>query len=437
MGKNAAKSIDQALETWQNLAAADGLVVPENLKDSDIWLAEHESNSGDLVPERRLSGKRAYLDGNFGRKKLPIARSDYVIWDTDLAGFGLRVQPTGTKSWIVRLRRRGKQQRMTLGRTEDIDAFTARWKARQLLAEVALDGLPRRNGQKLAPSFSQYVDEFWRDCGHHWKPSTQERNSNVIRLDLIPHFGAMRLDAISRPDIIRWRDDCAGGKEAKFNRALPVLAAMLKYAELLGYMRKGSNPCRGTPRYKRKAMERYLSPVEYKRLGECLAEAELQYPVQVAIVRLLLYTGARSMEIGGLQWDWIQPPRLLLPDSKTGPKTIWLCRQALAIIEAIPRRDGTPFVFPNRKGTAPVTIDNWWNKFRRHCALPDVRIHDLRHSYASIAIREKVPLATIGRLLGHELPETTAKYAHLADDTIAEAASRVSGGLAHAIGLAA
>ncbi len=168
-----------------------------------------------------------------------------------------------------------------------------------------------------------------------------------------------------------------------------------------------------------------------------MGEAETLHPAQVAIVRLLLYTGARAMEIGGLQWDWIQPPRLLLPDSKTGPKTIWLCSQALAIIEAIPRRDGTPFVFPNRKGNAPLILENWWFKFRRHCALPDVRIHDLRHSYASIAIREKVALTTIGKLLGHELPETTAKYAHLADDTIAEAASRVSGGLAHAIGLGA
>jgi len=384
-----------------------------------------------------LAANRAYLDGNIGRKTLPSAPNEYVIWDTDLAGFGLRVRPTGRKTWFVRLRKRGKQQRVSLGRAEDIDAFSARSKARQLLAEVALDGLPGRVTQKQAPSFSGYVDEFWRDCGHHWKRSTQERNSNVTRLDLLPHFGAMRLDTIGRPDIIRWRDDCAGAKEAKFNRALPVLAAMLKYAELLGYIRKGSNPCKGTPRFKRKAMERFLSPAEYRRLGACLAEAETQHPAQVAMVRLLLYTGARAMEIGGLQWDWIQPPHLLLPDSKTGPKTIWLCSQALAIIEAIPRREATPFVFPNKKGNAPVILENWWFKFRRYCALPDVRIHDLRHSYASIAIREKVALATIGRLLGHELHETTAKYAHLADDTIAEAASRVSGGLAHAIGLGA
>jgi integrase len=104
--------------------------------------------------------------------------------------------------------------------------------------------------------------------------------------------------------------------------------------------------CRGTPRFKRKAMERFLSPPEYRRLGLALDQAEETHPAQVAAIRLLLYTGARSQEIGGLQWDWVQAPRLLLPDSKTGPKTIWLCSQAVQILESLPRREGCPFVFP-------------------------------------------------------------------------------------------
>ncbi len=435
MGKSTAKSISEALGKWRNLAAADGLVVPGNPVDSGTLQSNLGAYDGQMVPKRLSPGNRAYLDGNLARRKLRTAPREYVIWDTELAGFGLRVRPSGKRSWFVRVRRRGKHQRITLGATEDVDAATARAQARRLLAEVALDGLPRRVAQKVAPVFSDYVEEFWRDCGHHWKPSTQARNRDAIQRDILPQFGAMRLDMICRPDIIRWRDSCAEGKEAKFNRALPVLAAMLKYAEALGYIRKGANPCRGTPRFKRKAMERFLSPQEYRRLGQCLARDEAQFPAQVAILRLLLYTGARSQEIGALRWDWVQPPRLLLPDSKTGPKTIWLCSQAATILESVPHREDTPFVFPNSKGNAPLNLDYWWYKFRRQCALPDVRIHDLRHSYASFAIRHKVSLATIGRLLSHELPETTAKYAHLADETIAEAASRVSGGLASAIGL--
>ena len=437
MGKSAVKSIDDALEAWRNLAAADGLVVPENPENSGISDGSFGAYDGQMVPKRLAPGNRAYLDGNLARRKLPPAPREYAIWDTELAGFGLRVRPSGRRSWFVRVRRRGKHQRVTLGATEDLDAATARMQARRILAEVALDGLPRRVAQRQAPVFAEYVDEFWRDCGHHWKPSTQKRNRDALRVDILPYFGPMRLDMICRPDIIRWRDSCAEGKEAKFNRALPVLAAMLKYAEALGYLRKGANPCRGTPRFKRKAMERFLSPQEYRRLGQCLAQDEAQFPSQVAILRLLIYTGARNQEIGALRWDWVQPPRLLLPDSKTGPKTIWLCNQAVRILESVPRREGSSFVFPNLKGNAPVSLQNWWPKFRRRCALPDLRIHDLRHSYASIAIRHKVPLATIGRLLSHELPETTAKYAHLADETIAEAASRVSGGLASAIGLGA
>jgi len=437
MGKNAAKSIADALEMWGSLVAAEGLLVPEKRLESGAHTGFETPGDGHLVPDPILGGKRAYLDGNLARRKLPIANSDAVVWDTDLPGFGLRLRASGRHTWFVRIRHRDKHKRFHLGRVEDVDAVIARARARRMLAEVALDGLPRPVAQKLAPFFSIYVEEFWRDYAHHWKASTQLRNRNAVRNDILPHFGGMRLDDITRPDIARWRDACAEGKEARFNRALPVLAAMLKYAEQLGHIRKGANPCRGTSRFKRKAMERFLSPQEYRRLGRCLAAAEDEFPEHVAIVRLLLYTGARKEEIAALRWNWVQLPRLLLPDSKTGAKTIWLCKQAAEILESQPHRPGVPYVFPNSRGDGSISVDPWWYKFRRHCALPDLRIHDLRHSYASIAISHNVALATVGKLLGHELPETTAKYAHLADDTIAEAASRVSGGLARAIGLGA
>jgi integrase len=124
-----------------------------------------------------------------------------------------------------------------------------------------------------------------------------------------------------------------------------------------------------------------------------------------------------------------------LPDSKTGPKLIWLNSRSLAILSSLTRRNDIEFVFANPAGTAPIDFDKWWDGFRRRCALPDVRNHDLRRSFASTAIMDNVPLATIGKLLGHVLPETTAKYTHLADDVIADAAQRVSDNLAQAIGL--
>ena len=388
-----------------------------------------------MVPKRRRSARRALLDGNFARRKLPLRDREYCIWDTELAGFGLRVRPSGNYFWFVRLRHRGKHRRITLGRTDELEAGLARTQARRILAEAALDGLPKRAVVKATPTMTDFVEAYWDDLSRVWKPSTTKRNWDAWRLDIKPTFGDTRVADILPPDIHRWRDGCAGESEVKFNRAVPVLSALFKYAEALKMRRPGSNPCRGMPRYKRQSVERYLTPAEYRRIGAALREAEADRQAEVAIARLLLFTGARVGEIKNLRWEWVKPPRLVLPDSKTGPKVIWLNSQAQEVLAGIKRREGSELVFPNRTGRRPLNFDQWWFVFRRRCALPDVRIHDLRHSFASTAIMDNVPLSTIGKLLGHKLVETTAKYAHLSDDVIGEAAERVSDSLAQAIGL--
>lgn len=388
-----------------------------------------------MVPKRRKSARRALLDDNFARRKLPLRDGEYCIWDTELAGFGLRVRPSGNYFWFVRLRHRGKHRRITLGRTDELEAGLARAQARRILAEAALDGLPKRAVVKATPTMTDFVEAYWDDLARVWKPSTTKRNWAAWRLTIKPTFGDTRVADILPPDIHRWRDGCAGESEVKFNRAVPVLSALFKYAEALKMRRPGSNPCRGMPRYKRPNMERYLTLAEYRRIGVALREVEVDKPAQVAIARLLLFTGARVGEITNLRWGWVKPPRLMLPDSKTGPKVIWLNTQAQDALARIERREDSELVFPNQTGKRPVNFEMWWYSFRRRCALPDVRIHDLRHSFASTAIMDNVPLSTIGKLLGHKLVETTAKYAHLSDDVIGEAAERVSGSLAQAIGL--
>lgn len=424
------------LEALGSRAAADGHPVPEKSQNSATFESSSANDNGHMVPRRQRPGRRALLDGNFARRKLELRESDYCIWDTELTGFGLRVRPSGNCYWFVRLRHRGKHRRITLGRSDELDAGLARAQARRLLAEVALDGLPKRAVVKATPILSDFVDTYWDDLSRVWKASTTKRNWSAWKSYLAPVFGDMRVADVMPADVHRWRDSCAGPREATFNRAVPVLSALLKYAEALRLRRKGSNPCRGMPRYWREPKERYLTPAEYRRIGAMLREQEQAFPAQVAILRLLLFTGARVGEIRDLRWEWVQPPRLLLPDSKTGAKTIWLNSQALEVLADVRRREDSPFVFPNRSGEKPVGLDNnWWPAFRRRCALPDVRIHDLRHSFASTAIMDNVPLATIGKLLGHVLPETTAKYAHLSDDVIGDAADRISGSLAQAIGL--
>ena len=349
------------------------------------------------------------------------------------------MRPTGYKCWIVTFRERGVKRTITLGSVAKLDANRARSEARKRLVANRLDGLPpppEPQQRKGPPLFCDYVNAFWADYARHWKPSTQTRNLSLIRKELVPSFANIALDAFTRADVVRWRDGL-NQRPCTFNRALPVLAVMLAYAEQLGHRRRGSNPCKGMPRFKTKVHERYLSSAEYRRLARTLDEAEAECPLAVAAIRLLIYTGARSGEITALRWEYVQPPRLVLPDSKTGPKTIYLNAPAMAVLDGLPTRPiGYVFASPGRP-EQPLRIDNHWMKLRRQAALPDVRLHDLRHSFASVAIMDSISLSLIGKLLGHALPETTARYAHLADEAVMDAAERVCGSLASALGLAA
>jgi len=151
----------------------------------------------------------------------------------------------------------------------------------------------------------------------------------------------------------------------------------------------------------------------------------------------LIFTGARCGEIEQLRWEWVQEPRLMLPDSKTGAKIVYLNRQAANVIAGLPNRKATGLLFPSfRNPDKPITLGIHWSKIRNCAALPDVRLHDLRHSFASVAVRDNISLMVIGKLLGHALAETTTRYAHLSDEIVADAAERVSGSIARLIGVA-
>lgn len=370
-------------------------------------------------------------DGNLARRSTLEAG---IHWDSELPGFGLRVYKSGRKRWIVQLRQRRVSRRITLGDPAKLPATEARQEARALLAENALDGLPVRKPRtaRADPRFDAYVPEFWRDYSGHWKPSTQVRNRQAIDRTLLPWFGRRHIGIITRADVYAWRDSLID-RQGIFNRDLPVLAAMLGYAEKLGYRPKDSNPCKGVPRYKRQLPERFLTGREYRRLWAVLAEYESDNVEAVAAIRLLIFTGARKSEITTLRREWIDPPYANLPDSKTGPKRLYLNRQALAILDAR-KGEGEGPVLPLLD--AKVHVLPWvWEDIRRRAAIPDVRLHDLRHSFASVAITDGMSLMRVGKLLGHALPETTARYAHLADTAIADAAARVSGSIAAALGL--
>jgi integrase len=416
-----------------NLDSTTGYLLPISRSILTDFPADLIKDRGNLLPARRKRAPKAMLNGHLARRNSARGTVDHVVWDTVLAGFGLQVRASGNNSWIVQYRQRGKLKKVTLGRCVDVEATDARAKARAMLAAAALDGLPKRTRAKAIPLFKDYAGEFYANCFEQWKPATQASNRAHIERQLIPNFGNLPVNEIRKVDVIRWRDSLST-RQGIFNRAIPVLSAMLQYAARLGYCKAGSNAARGTPRYKREKLERYLSPLEYRRVAAAMTQLQEAYPKQVGALRMLLFTGARLSEITKLRWEEVQPPRLQLLDSKTEAKMIYLNRQCEAILASLPR-DRSPFVFVTPSGTKPINLDMVWNEVRRSARIPDVRLHDIRHSYASAGIMDGVPLATIGKLFGHALHETTARYAHVADGAVAEAAQRVSGSIAGCLGL--
>ena len=338
------------------------------------------------------------------------------VLDHTLPDFGFRVDTDDTRIWFVRVVHKLGSVYLMLGKTTELTVDEAREKA---IAEIGKAKTERQAG----PLMREFVWEFVRRRARRWKPATRRSNLGHINRAILPCFGGMRVAEITRADVQRWFASLSGTPGVA-NRALPVLSVMMTAAEHWDIRPQGSNPCRNMRRYRMTPRERFLSAAELKRLGFVLDHASDRQAA--AAVRLLLFTGARSSEIAGLRWDWIRDTRAVLPDSKTGPKTIQLPAPVWAVLAALPR-DGA-FVFPNRTGDGPMTdLGARWRKLRSLAGLADVRIHDCRHTFASHAVMSGLDLYTVGRLLGHADTGATERYAHLADGHVRAAAERISG----------
>ena len=268
---------------------------------------------------------------------------------------------------------------------------------------------------------------MYKRQAHRWKPRTLECNARIVRKDILPAFGDATVDAVTVEQVRDWFA-ALSNRPGLANRAMPVLSMMMRMAELWGYRAHNSNPCRNTRRYRMKPMERFLTAEEMARLNAVLTRDEFYCPQAVAVIRLLMLTGCRFGEIAALEWDWIKDKRIHLPDSKSGPRTVWLSSAARAVIDAIPRYGpDCPYLFPSRPPTRPIdNIASQWNRIRDEAGLPGLRLHDLRHSWASIAAMNGVDMTTIAKVLGHALVETTERYVHLSDRSVTDAADRVS-----------
>ena len=379
----------------------------------------------------------------------------YTVWDTETAGFGVRVSPSGRKSFVFKYRvGGGRSGRVRWGLIGPYGALTpdqARKTAQDWAADVANGGDPAgdRMAKRQAPTVSELLDRYLSEHAKiNTKPSSY-RNAELLTRNIIrPVLGHIKAAELTRADVSKLHSANAH-RPYTANRCLAVLSKACSLAEVWGLRPDGSNPCRQVQKYTETPRERYLSEAEYSRLSSVLREARSGYleltgpdgwaeavrvnPEAVRAIELLVYTGARVGEILGLRWDFIDldAGRASLPDSKTGRKILQLPKPAIDILQEIaPDLQGRGYVIRGGTGADAevplVNVKSPWGVIRKAAGLEDVRLHDLRHAFASVAVASGMSLPMIGALLGHREASTTQRYAHLADAVQREAAAQVA-----------
>ena len=363
---------------------------------------------------------------------------DKDYYDDALKSFGVRVRKSGRKTYFVMSRERGRLRRITLGQHGALTTEEARKMAMKVIHDlsVGIDPTAEKKKLKATGTVRSVCERFLKEYVLvHLKPSTQREYHRSIKLFIIPKLGPYPIADITRADVAALHHGLRD-RPYQANRTLGVISVLFNQAELWGLRDELSNPCRGIKKYKEQKRERFLSIEELGRLGDALDAEEDFAPAAVACVRLLLLTGCRLGEIQKLEWSHVDFERqmLHLPDSKTGRKTVYLGDAAIDVLNAIPRLQDNPFVISGRvPGQYLTDMQKPWRRIRSVAKLEDVRLHDLRHTFASSAVSLGENLPMVGKLLGHSQPQTTARYAHLADAQAASAADKVSEALSQSL----
>lgn len=356
------------------------------------------------------------------------------LWDDELKGFGLRVWPSGRKVYIVKCRIKGRQRFITIGPHGPVTAEQARVRAFEILSEAkgGRDPAKELDQARKAPTMKGLGERFLKEhVAVRCKPSTQAEYKRSVELFINPRIGTRKVTDVERKDIAELHHGLSH-IPYQANRTLGVLSKMFNLAEVWGLRPDGSNPCLHVKKYVEQKRERFLDVREFTALGKVLREVERdgsETQSAVDAIRLLMLTGCRLSEIMTLQWAHvdIKARALRLPDSKTGAKIVHFGKMAADVLKGIEKLDDNPYVVTGKKPGSHLTdLQHPWRRIRAKAKLDEVRIHDLRHSYASGALALGEGLPMIGKLLGHTQVQTTARYAHLANDPVKTAGGKVS-----------
>ena len=366
-----------------------------------------------------------------------------VTYDTEVKGFGVRVTAAGARAFVLNYRAERRERRLTIGSFPDWSVKAAREQAKSLKRQidVGADPMADRDQDRAAKSVAQLCDLFEAEYLPTRRATTSEDYSSLMRLYIRPRFGKVTVTALRHAEIAALHREIAKRAPYRANRMLAVLSTMMGLAIKEGW--RADNPTHGIERANEERRERFLSPAEISRLAAALAT----HPEKISAnaIRLLLLTGARRGEVLSATWDqfdtaagaWTKPSA---HTKQKKPHRIPLSAPALALLadmrhEAV---EGCPYVFPSAKassqtrhvggrpGFKPLTeIKRTWASVCKAAGVTDVRLHDLRHSYASVLASSGLSLHIVGALLGHTQPRTTARYAHLYDDALRAATERV------------
>ena len=364
-----------------------------------------------------------------------IRTKEYWLHDGEMKKFFVRIMPSGSRIYTIRYVANGKRRVVAVGTHGIITLQQARQLATEMLASVyqGNDLFEEKKRKREEPFVKDLADRFMNEHAQvNCKPRTRKEYQRLVDRYIIPELGQYKVSTIERGDLASLHFKL-NQKPCDANKCLAILSKMFNLAELWGLRTDGSNPCRHIGKFKENKRERYLNKEELQRLSQALIVAEQRSLISayaIAAFRLLILTGARLSEIQLCKWEYVDLTQRIikLPDSKTGAKFIHLGQLATETLQAIPRKKGNPFIICSEIIDAQPLNDlqKPWQKIRKLAELPDVRIHDLRHTFASQAVTMGVSLPMIGKLLGHTQPQTTARYAHLAVSPTVEAASLIT-----------